>query len=93
MAKPNTIPSDEIERLSAETMDATIKILQALADSDRKEALSAWKQNVFIINLRHKLTGNVGTTSGSMTLPVPTYPTATRSFNSTPVAKSFSVST
>jgi hypothetical protein len=93
MPKSNTIPSDEVKRLSAEAMDDTIRILQALADADRKEFTSSWKRGVFVIDVHRKLTGNIGTSSGSIFFPTPTSASATQYYNPTPVEKSFSVST
>jgi hypothetical protein len=40
MPKPNTIPLEEVRRLSEEAMNSTIQVLQALAESDRKVSRS-----------------------------------------------------
>jgi hypothetical protein len=93
MPKRYVIPADEVKRLSAEAMEENIRILQALAESDRKEALEPWKRGVFILELGHEFNANIGTTSGSMLFPVETSALPTRFHHAAPVEKSFSVST
>jgi hypothetical protein len=67
----DNIPLEEIERLSSQAMDDNIRVLQALAENDRRDQSRPWESGKFILDPRKEFRATVGTVSGFILETVP----------------------
>jgi hypothetical protein len=84
---------EEARKLSAQAMEENIRILQALADHDRSDPNSPWRQGKFVLDPRRELKAAIGSVDGWLLLPVEDVNEPTGFQELAPVGKPQSAST
>ena len=93
MGTDSDIPISELQQLLARAMEENIRILQALAENDRRSSSRPREAGRFVLDPRKEFKATVGSVSGFIQVTIPNLNLPTSEFIRIPTVESESVST